>query len=165
MRGRPALTEASPPTKTRLHGREIAQGPFHGDARGMQALALAFQLILDLGQNVVYLEPQWPNIANLIHLSGGEGIPVPARLPHGDWRLDMDAIVRACDARTRAMIYSRRPSRKNGVVLTSGPRAARISPALLAFGASAGSGSSPTGGLTTGFYWDGRRPRSILEIA
>jgi len=158
MRGAPALTEALAAYQTRLHGREIARDRSTVTPGGMQALALAFQLILDLGQNVVYLEPQWPNIANLIHLSGGEGRPVPLAFRDGDWRLDMDAVVRACDARTRAIVYST-PANPTGWTASREDLAA-----LLAFGRERGIWIV-SDEVYNRLYWDGPSAPSILEIA
>lgn len=158
MRGAPALTEALAAYQTRLHGRPIARDRSTVTPGGMQALALAFQLILDLGQNVVYLEPQWPNIANLIHLSGGEGRPVPLAFRGGDWRLDMAAVARACDARTRAIVYST-PANPTGWTASRADLAA-----LLAFGRERGIWIV-SDEVYNRLYWDGPSAPSILEIA
>jgi len=106
MRGLPALSTALAAYQTALHGVTLAPDRSTVTPGGMQALLMALQLVLDPGQNAVYLEPQWPNIRNLVHLCGGEPRPVPMRMADGDWALDMDALARACDARTRAIIFS-----------------------------------------------------------
>jgi aspartate/methionine/tyrosine aminotransferase len=106
MRGLPALSEALAAYQSALHGVPIGIERSTVTPGGMQALLLAFQLIVDLGQNVVYVEPQWPNIHNLIHLSGGEPRPVPLAFVNGDWKLDLDRVKAACDARTRAIVFS-----------------------------------------------------------
>jgi aspartate/methionine/tyrosine aminotransferase len=72
----------------------------------MHALLVAMSLILDLGQNAVYLEPQWPNIHNIIHLVGGIPRPVPLAEIDGNLVLDMARVKAACDARTRAIVFS-----------------------------------------------------------
>jgi aspartate/methionine/tyrosine aminotransferase len=58
-----------------------------------------------MGTNVVYLTPQWPNIHTPIHLVGGEPRPVPM-MYDTDFRLDLDRVFAACDARTRAICFS-----------------------------------------------------------
>lgn len=106
MRGWAPLTQALSDYQSRLHGTHIAVDRSTVAPGGMQALLLAFSLILDLGQNAVYLTPQWPNIHNLIHLVGAEPRPVPLAMRDNDWRLDIDAIQKRCDARTRAIVFS-----------------------------------------------------------
>ncbi|GGK21715.1 pyridoxal phosphate-dependent aminotransferase [Salinarimonas ramus] len=158
MRGAPALTQALAAYQTRLHGRPIARERSTVTPGGMQALALALQLVLDPGRNVVYLEPQWPNIANLIHLSGGEGRAVPLAFRDGDWRLDMDAVIAACDARTTAIVFST-PANPTGWTASREDLAA-----LLAFGRERGIWIV-SDEVYNRLYWDGPSAPSILEIA
>jgi aspartate aminotransferase len=106
MRGLPALTEALSAYLTRLHGRNIPVERSTVTPGGMQAVFLALELILDRGDNVVYVEPQWPNIRSAIHLVGGEPRPVALTYDNGDWQLDLDEIFDRCDARTRAIMFS-----------------------------------------------------------
>lgn len=105
MRGLGSLTEALSLYQTRLHGREIAVNRSTVTPGGMQSVYLAMQLLVDVGSNVVYVEPQWPNIHNAIHLVGGEPRPVALKFD-GAWRLDLDAVFDRCDARTRAIFLS-----------------------------------------------------------
>jgi aspartate aminotransferase len=105
MRGMAGLIEALSAYQTRMHGRPVAVERTTVTPGGMQALFLAMELLVDTGTNVVYLEPQWPNIHNTIHQVGGEPRPVPLRFD-GDWRLDLDALFARCDARTRAIAFS-----------------------------------------------------------
>jgi aspartate/methionine/tyrosine aminotransferase len=117
MRGASDLTKALSEYQSDLHGVPIAVDRSTVTPGGMQALMLALELILDLGQNAVYVEPQWPNIRNLIHLSGGEPRAVALDLVDGEWALDMEKIKAACDARTRAIIFST-PANPTGWVAT-----------------------------------------------
>jgi aspartate aminotransferase len=158
MRGMPALTEALAAYQTRLHGRPIAVDRSTVTPGGMQALMLALALIVDLGQNVVYVEPQWPNIHNLIHLSGGEPRAVPLRFVDNDWRLDLDRVFAACDARTRAIVFST-PANPTGWVASRSDLEA-----LLAFSRERGIwiiSDEVYGRL----YFDGPVAPSILQIA
>jgi len=54
----------------------------------------------------VFVEPQWPNIANALHMVGAEPRPVPLAFRDNDWRLDLDRVFAACDARTGAIVLS-----------------------------------------------------------
>lgn len=106
MRGLPALSAALSHYQSALHGVAVAPERSTVTPGGMQALLLALQLVLDPGRNVVFLEPQWPNIPNLIHLCGGEPRPVPLDLIDGEWTLDLERLAAACDARTAAIVFS-----------------------------------------------------------
>jgi aspartate/methionine/tyrosine aminotransferase len=158
MRGMPALSEALSAYQSDLHGLAISPERSTVAPGGMQALLLALELILDLGQNVVYVEPQWPNIHNLIHLCGGEPRPVPLAFVDGDWALDLDRIKAACDARTRAIVFST-PANPTGWVASREDLAA-----LLDFSRQQGIwiiSDEVYGRL----YFDGRVAPSILQIA
>ncbi len=124
MRGYGPLTAALSDYQTRLHGQPIAIERTTVTPGGMQGLYLALELLVDLGTNVVYLAPQWPNIHNAIHLIGGE--PRPFALDFdGDWRLDLDRLFATCDARTRAIFLST-PSNPTGWTATREEMAALL---------------------------------------
>lgn len=106
MRGLPALTQALSEYQTRLHGKDIAVARSTVTPSGMQAVFLALELIVETGDNVVYIEPQWPNIKSAVHMCGGEPRPVALRYVDNEWRLDLDELFDACDARTRAIMFS-----------------------------------------------------------
>jgi aspartate aminotransferase len=118
MRGLPALTEALSAYLTRLHGKEIPVQRSTVTPGGMQAVFLALEMLVDAGSNVVYVEPQWPNIRHAIHIAGGEPRPVALDYVDGGWRLDLDKLFDACDARTRAVMFST-PSNPLGWTATS----------------------------------------------
>lgn len=106
MRGWPPLTAALAAYQTRLHGREIGLDRSTVTPGGMQAVHLALGLVAEMGTNVVYLEPQWPNIRHAIHVAGAEPRAVALVEEPAGWRLDLEAVKRACDARTRAIMFS-----------------------------------------------------------
>jgi aspartate/methionine/tyrosine aminotransferase len=113
MRGTRPLIEALSAYQSRLHGREIGLDRTTVTPGGMQAVMLAFMLTVDAGSNVVYVEPQWPNIRRAVELSAAEPRPVPLTETEGGWRLDLDRLFAACDARTRAICFSS-PSNPGG---------------------------------------------------
>jgi aspartate aminotransferase len=112
MRGYGPLIEELARYQSRIHGRSIPIERSTIAPGGMQALYLALTMLVDVGTNVVYVAPQWPNIHNAIHLVGGEPRPVPLGFDT-DWRLDLDRLFAACDARTRAIFLST-PSNPTG---------------------------------------------------
>ena len=105
MRGLPALNGALSDYQTHWHGRPISIERTTVAPGGMQALYIALELLVDVGTNVVYVAPQWPNIHNAIHLIGGEPRAVSLDFDT-DWRLDLDKLFARCDARTRAIFLS-----------------------------------------------------------
>ena len=112
MRGYPPLNDALSDYQSRLHGQPVPIARTTVTPSGMQALYIALELLVDTGTNVVYVAPQWPNIHHAIHLIGGE--PRPFALDFdGDWRLDLDRLFAACDARTQAIFLST-PSNPTG---------------------------------------------------
>ncbi|MBX3583682.1 MAG: pyridoxal phosphate-dependent aminotransferase [Rhizobiaceae bacterium] len=157
MRGYGPLNEALSDYQTRLHGQPISVSRSTIAPSGMQALYMALELLVDVGTNVVYVAPQWPNIHNAIHLIGGE--PRPFALDFdGDWKLDLDGLFARCDARTRAIFLST-PSNPTGWTASRAEMQA-----LLDF-------SRRTGiwiisdEVYNRLYFDGEAAPSILQIA
>lgn len=112
MRGMASLNDALAAYQSRVHGRPIGIERSTIAPGGMQALYLALSLLVDVGTNVVYVDPQWPNIHNAIHMLGGEPRPVSLDFDT-DFRLDLDKLFARCDARTRAIFLST-PSNPTG---------------------------------------------------
>jgi aspartate/methionine/tyrosine aminotransferase len=113
MRGRASLIEALAAYQTGLHGRPIGLDRSTVTPGGMQAVHLALMLVAGAGDNVVFTEPQWPNIRRAIHLAGAEPRAVAMDETDAGWRLDLDRLFAACDARTRAIMFST-PSNPSG---------------------------------------------------
>ncbi len=113
MRGTAGLTAALSAYQTRLHGHPIGVERSTVTPGGMQAMALALELVIEAGTNAVYVTPQWPNIHNAIHVAGGEPRPCPLTLRDNRWTLDIDHLAALCDARTRAIVFSS-PSNPTG---------------------------------------------------
>lgn len=157
MRGYGPLIEALAHYQTRLHGQQIPIARTTVTPSGMQALYMALELLVDVGTNVVYVAPQWPNIHNAIHLIGGE--PRPFSLDFtDDWKLDLDRLFASCDARTRAIFLST-PANPTGWTATRAEMEA-----LLEF-------SRRTGiwiisdEVYARLYFDGEVAPSILQVA
>jgi aspartate/methionine/tyrosine aminotransferase len=158
MRGWPPLTAALAAYQSRLYGRPIGANRSTVTPSGMQAVYLGLSLLAEMGTNVVYLEPQWPNIRHAIHLLGAEPRPVALRLERGTWTLDLDAVRAACDARTRAIVFST-PSNPLGWTATREELAA-----LLAFGRERGIWIV-SDELYNRLAFEGEAAPSILEVA
>jgi aspartate/methionine/tyrosine aminotransferase len=158
MRGAPKLTEALAAYQTRLYDREIDLARTTVTPGGMQAVALAMSLLVEPGSNVVYLAPQWPNIANAIFVAGGEPRACPMGLRNGTWQLDLDRLASLCDARTRAFIFSS-PSNPTGWTATRDDLEA-----LLAFSRQRGIWII-SDEVYARLYFDGRVAPSMLQVA
>ncbi len=106
MRGTASLTAALAAYQTRLYGRPIGIDRSTVAPSGMQAMGLAVSLVVETGNNAIYIAPQWPNTHNAIHVAGGEPRPCPLVLRDNRWMLDIDHVAALCDARTRAIVFS-----------------------------------------------------------
>ena len=167
MHGTAPLREAMSRYQTTLHGRPIGADRTTVTPGGMQSVLLAMQLVADMGTNVVYIEPQWPNVKSVVHLVGAEPRPVSLRpVSRGGgaegWTLDLDALFARCDARTRAIFLST-PSNPSGWTATRAELEA-----LLAFSRQRGIwiiGDEVYARLYFGTENGGRVAPSLLQVA
>lgn len=118
MKGLPALTQALSDYQSRIHGRNIPVSRSTVTPSGMQAVLLALELVVDTGDEVIFIEPQWPNIKSAIHLVGGVPVPFGLDFRDGDWRLDLDRLFAACTRKTKA-VFLPTPSNPAGWVATA----------------------------------------------
>ena len=86
----------------------------------MLAVVTALQMCCEGGDNVVIVSPIWPNIFQATRVVGAE--PRLVRLEEdwqaGRWRLDLNRLFDACDARTKAMFLAS-PGNPTGWMLTA----------------------------------------------
>ena len=75
-------------------------------ASGMNAIMLAIQLVCEPGDNIVAVDPVWPNTGGMARLVGAE--VRSARMDHGQggWRLDPERFAATMDARTRVVFFA-----------------------------------------------------------
>jgi aspartate aminotransferase len=73
---------------------------------GMPAIMLAAQMLVGKGDNVIVIDPVWPNIGGIVQVVGGEVRSVRMDLGEEGWWLDMAKVRAACDARTRAIFFA-----------------------------------------------------------
>ena len=131
--GIPPLRAALAAYLSRLHAKPVAPERVVVTSAGMSAIMLACQCLVEPGDNVVILSPVWPNINAAVELLGGEARAVGLTPTEaGGWRLDLDRLLGACDAQTRA-IFVNSPSNPTGWMMTQEEAAA-----LLAFARSRG---------------------------
>ncbi len=85
----------------------------------MLAVVTALQMVVESGDNIVIVSPVWPNIFKAARIAGAE--PRLVRLEEdwnaGHWRLDLDKLFDACDARTKALFLAS-PGNPTGWMMT-----------------------------------------------
>ena len=93
---------------------------------GIHALYIAFQALLEPGDEVVIPDPEWPPCAGNIKAARGVPVPCPLYEDRG-WRYDLDELESRITLKTRA-IYVNSPHNPTGGVLspTDIERIARI---------------------------------------
>jgi aspartate/methionine/tyrosine aminotransferase len=124
--GLPELRSAIAQYLTGLHARPTAAERIVVSSSGMNALMLVAEALIDPGDNLVIIAPVWPNIAAAVSIMGGEPRLVTLDpMPGGGWRLDVERIFAACDARTRG-IFVNSPSNPTGWMISAAQIAALI---------------------------------------
>jgi aspartate/methionine/tyrosine aminotransferase len=119
-RGIPPLREAIAAHLTGLHAHPVGVERIAVTSAGMNAIMLVCQCLVDPGDNVVIVSPVWPNVNSAVEVMGGEARTVGlSPTEEGGWKLDLDRLVAACDARTRA-IFVNSPSNPTGWMLSRG---------------------------------------------
>jgi aspartate/methionine/tyrosine aminotransferase len=112
-RGTPAL-RAAIAGYHRLHSRvEICDDRIAFTFSGMNAVMQVAQATVTPGDNAVAVTPSWPNVMRALQINGASMREVPMLHGTGGWRLQLDDIVAACDARTR-LIYLASPGNPTG---------------------------------------------------
>jgi aspartate/methionine/tyrosine aminotransferase len=105
-RGLPELRMALAEYMAELYGAEIDMERVTVTMSGMAAIMLSMQAILEAGDNTVNVTPVWPNCVYAAAVRGAEPRRVPLALENGVWRLDLDRLFDACDARTRILFVN-----------------------------------------------------------
>lgn len=119
QRGIPDLRAALSAYTERLYRIKCPPDRISVTTGGMQAILLSCQLLLDPGDNIVIVSPIWPNITSATKLVGGVPKYVALeRTPAGGWKLDMQKLFDAVDARTRA-VFVNSPGNPTGWTMTT----------------------------------------------
>ena len=106
-RGIPDLRAALARYLSGLHDRVVDAERAVVTSSGMSAIMVATQVLIEPGDNAVAITPLWPNIVDSINVLGGEAREVPlVRAADGGWRLDLDRVIDAFDANTRAVFVN-----------------------------------------------------------
>jgi aspartate/methionine/tyrosine aminotransferase len=118
-RGIPALREALAAFHKRTCGADIAVDRITVPGAAMLAVTSALQCVVETGDNIVIVSPIWPNIFQAAKIAGAT--PRLVRLDEdwasGKWKLDLQKLFDACDARTKAFFIAS-PGNPTGWMLT-----------------------------------------------
>ncbi len=119
QRGIPELRSALAQYHATLYGRAFSPERFFVTGSGMQAIQIAVRCVAGAGDEVLYPEPAWPNLAAAVELTGAQAVPVAMDRLEGDWSLDIDKLFAAVTPRTRA-IFLNSPCNPTGWVAGAG---------------------------------------------
>ena len=110
------LREAISHYQTALSTRKIDVDRVTVTTSGMHAIFMAVLMAAGPGDNVVVIDPVWPNIGGATRLAGAEVRPV--RMDNGPegWTLDLDRLAAAMDERTRLVFFAS-PGNPTGAML------------------------------------------------
>lgn len=108
-----------------LGARDVGADRITVTAGGMNALMLAMMLIAGAGDNVIVIDPVWPNLGGIARLLGAEIRSVGMDLTAQGWRLDPAKAAAAMDGRTRAIFFAS-PGNPTGAVLPMATQAALL---------------------------------------
>ncbi|MTI00215.1 pyridoxal phosphate-dependent aminotransferase [Roseibium sp. RKSG952] len=106
QRGIPELRSALADYHAGLHGRSFSDQRFFVTGSGMQAIQIAVTSVVSPGDEVLVPSPAWPNLAAAVEIRGGRAVTVPMMFRPGGWELDMDRLMAARTARTRAIFIN-----------------------------------------------------------
>ncbi|HRJ68439.1 MAG TPA: pyridoxal phosphate-dependent aminotransferase [Beijerinckiaceae bacterium] len=112
-RGIPELRQAIAGYLRRLWAADVADDRIAVTSAGMNAVMLVAQGLVQAGDNVVCVTPSWPNIMRAMQVAGADIREVAMRPGGNGWSLDIDAVINACDDRTR-LIYLATPGNPTG---------------------------------------------------
>jgi aspartate/methionine/tyrosine aminotransferase len=122
-RGILPLREAIRTFHKRTTGADIALERITVPGAAMLAIVTALQCVIEKGDNIVVISPVWPFIFQAGYIAGAEARFVRlkanwhAEQPH--WKLDLDELFAACNARTKAIFISS-PGNPTGWMMSRG---------------------------------------------
>ena len=115
-RGIPGLRAAIGGYLDALYGRSLDVARITVTSSGMNGIVLAIQTLVGAGDNVVVVTPVWPNILSAVGVMGAEARTVPLNSHADGFHLDLEQVIDACDARTRA-VFVNTPNNPTGWVM------------------------------------------------
>jgi aspartate/methionine/tyrosine aminotransferase len=115
-RGIPPLRSVLSDYMTTLYGAPVTEDRITVTVAAMNAIMMIMQAIVEPGDNVVIVEPLWPNCRETVAIMDGEPRLVQLEDKDGRWQLDLDRLFDACDDRTKG-IFINSPGNPTGWVM------------------------------------------------
>ncbi len=114
--GIPELRGALAEYLTGLNRKPVKPSRITVTFSGMNAIMLTLQMAVRPGDNIVVIDPVWPNAAGMAQLLDAQIRSV--RMDHGPdgWTLDVDKLIAALDERTRVVFFAS-PGNPTGAML------------------------------------------------
>lgn len=153
QRGIPDLRQALAGYHSDLFGKAFEADQFFVTGSGMQAIQLCLQAIAGAGDELIVPMPAWPNFAAAAQILGARSVPVLMRHGNNGWQLDLDELLSAATAKTRAL-YLNSPNNPTGWTATRDELAS-----ILAFCRTRGIWIIADE-VYAQFYWRGDAPRA-----
>ncbi len=94
-------------------------------ASGMQGLALTAQALIDPGDEVLCIDPAWPNMAECFQIAGADIKTLTLGIVDGQWALNLDQLIGSITSHTRAVIINS-PSNPTGWVMPAADQASLL---------------------------------------
>jgi aspartate/methionine/tyrosine aminotransferase len=104
--GIPELRVALAAYQSRLAARAVNPDRITVTTSGMHALVMSVLLTAGPGDNIIVVDPVWPNMAGAARLAGAEVRSVRMDQGESGWNLDLGKLARAMDERTRLVFYA-----------------------------------------------------------
>ena len=114
--GIPEFRQALADYLTKLNEKPVSLDRITVTSGGMPAIMKAVQLTVNEGDNVIVIDPVWPNITGIVQMVGAESRSVSMDLTARGWELDVAKVEAACDARTKAIFFAS-PGNPTGAVI------------------------------------------------
>ena len=114
--GLPELRSAIAAYTSGLH-RAVAAERVAVTSSGVNALMIAMQALVGAGDEVVVVEPVWPNLPAQPAILGADLRLFALKAEAGAWKLDLDALLATVTARTRVLLVNA-PNNPTGWTLT-----------------------------------------------
>lgn len=104
--GIPELREALAEYHSRLGARPIAPERITVTTSGMHALMMCVLMAAGAGDNIVIVDPVWPNMGGAARVAGVEVRSVRMDLGETGWTLDLGKLEAAMDGKTRLVFFA-----------------------------------------------------------
>ena len=104
--GIPELREALADYHSRLGARPIAPERITVTTSGMHALMMCVLMAAGAGDNIVIVDPVWPNMGGAARVAGVEVRSVRMDLGETGWTLDLGKLEAAMDGKTRLVFFA-----------------------------------------------------------